>query len=35
VETVGGQFWPRTDTYKMLAHSATAQKYLSISRNFL
>ncbi|MBA2587993.1 MAG: hypothetical protein H0U98_05135 [Alphaproteobacteria bacterium] len=35
VETVGGQFWPRTDTYKMLAHSATAQKYLSIGRNFV
>jgi hypothetical protein len=35
VETVGGQFWPRTDLYKMLAHSPTAQKYLSISRNFI
>jgi hypothetical protein len=35
VETVNGQFWPRTDTYKMLAHSATAQKYLSLGRNFV
>jgi hypothetical protein len=35
VETVGGQFWPRTDTYKMLAHSATTQKYLSIGRKFI
>jgi hypothetical protein len=35
VETVDGQFWPRTDLYKMLAHNPTAQKYLSISRNFV
>ena len=35
VETVGGQFWPRTDTYKMLAHDAHSQKYLSIGRKFV
>ena len=35
VETVDGQFWPRTDLYKMLEHSAQAQKYLSIGYNFL
>jgi hypothetical protein len=35
VETVGGQFWPRTDTYKMLEHSAGAQKYLSLGYKFL
>ena len=35
VETVGGQFWPRTDTYKMLAHGAATQKYLSLGRNFV
>ena len=34
VNTVNGTSWPRTDTYKMLAHSANSQKYLSIERNF-
>ena len=34
VETVDGQLLPRTDAYKMLAHSATTQKYLSLSRNY-
>jgi hypothetical protein len=35
VETVSGQFWPRTDTYKILEHSANAQKYLSLGRKFV
>jgi hypothetical protein len=35
VETVGGQFWPRTDTYKMLAHDVHSQKYLSLGYNFV
>lgn len=35
VESVDGQFWPRTDLYKMLEHSAKAQKYLSLSQKFL
>jgi len=35
VETVGGQFWPRTDTYKMLEHSPAAQKYLSLGYKFV
>ena len=35
VESVDGQFWPRTDLYKMLAHSTKAQKYLSLSQKFL
>lgn len=34
VETVGGQFWPRTDTYKILEHSSKAQKYLSLGYKF-
>jgi hypothetical protein len=34
VETVDGSALPRTDTYKMLAHSPTAQKYLSTAWNF-
>lgn len=34
VETVGGQFWPRTDTYKMLEHSPKSQKYLSLGYKF-
>ena len=32
VETVDGIAAPRTDTYKMLAHSPAAQKYLSLQR---
>ena len=35
VETVDGIASPRTDTYKMLAHSPVAQKYLSTAWNFL
>jgi hypothetical protein len=35
VETVGGQFWPRTDTYKILEHSPKAQKYLSLGYKFV
>jgi hypothetical protein len=35
VETVGGQFWPRTDTYKILEHSAKTQKYLSLGYKFV
>jgi hypothetical protein len=35
VESVYGQFWPRTDLYKMLAHDAHSQKYLSIGRKFI
>ena len=34
VETVGGQFWPRTDTYKILEHGPKAQKYLSLGYKF-
>ena len=34
VETVDGIAAPRTDTYKMLAHSPAAQKYLSAAWNF-
>ena len=34
VETVNGNAEPRTDIYKMLAHSPTAQKYLSTPSNF-
>jgi hypothetical protein len=34
VETVNGIAAPRTDNYKMLAHSPTTQKYLSLGWNF-
>jgi hypothetical protein len=34
VDTVNGVPMPRTDTYKMLAHSANSQKYLSMAWNF-
>ncbi len=34
VETVNGFFLPRIDTYRMLAHDARSQKYLSQERNF-
>ena len=34
VDTVDGIASPRTDTYKMLAHSPVAQKYLSTAWNF-
>src|SRR5690349_20884355 len=34
VDTVNGQPAPRTDGYKMLAHSANTQKYLSLAWNF-
>jgi len=34
VDTVNGMPLPRTDTYKMLAHSANSQKYLSMAWNF-
>jgi hypothetical protein len=34
VDTVNGYAKPRTDTYKMLAHSANSQKYLSMALNF-
>ena len=34
VQTVDSFPLPRTDTYKMLAHSATTQKYIELSRNF-
>lgn len=34
VETVDGLFAPRVDTYKMLAHDAQSQKYLSMSWKF-
>jgi hypothetical protein len=34
VDTVDGIASPRTDTYKMLAHSPKAQKYLSTAWNF-
>jgi len=34
VATVNGKPSPRTDAYKMLAHSAKTQKYLSLNWNF-
>ena len=34
VETVDGVRSPRTDNYKMLAHTATTQKYISLGFNF-
>lgn len=34
VDTVNGMPMPRTDTYKMLEHSANSQKYLSMAWNF-
>ncbi len=34
VETVNGQFAPRTDYYKLLSHDAKSQKYVSESWNF-
>jgi hypothetical protein len=34
VETVNGLFAPRVDTYKMLAHDAQSQKYLSMAWKF-
>ena len=34
VDTVNGMRAPRTDLYKMLAHTATTQKYLSLGWNF-
>lgn len=34
VETVDGVRSPRVDNYKMLSHSPTAQKYLSMGWNF-
>ena len=34
VDTVNGERAPRTDLYKMLAHTATTQKYLSMARIF-
>jgi hypothetical protein len=34
IETVDGLFAPRTDTYKMLAHDAHSQKYLSLAYKF-
>jgi hypothetical protein len=34
VDTVDGAALPRTDTYKMLAHSPASQKYLSTAWNF-
>ena len=34
VETVDGIASPRTDTYKMLAHDAHSQKYLSLAYKF-
>ena len=34
VQTVNDFPMPRTDTYKMLAHSAKAQKYIELSKNF-
>lgn len=34
VDTVNGRPLPRTDAYKMLAHSAKTQKYLSLSWNY-
>ena len=34
VETVNGVRAPRTDLYKMLAHTGTTQKYLSMGWNY-
>jgi hypothetical protein len=34
VEKVNGVGAPRTDSYKMLAHTATTQKYVSLGWNF-
>ena len=34
VDTVNGMRAPRTDLYKMLAHTAATQKYLSLPANF-
>ena len=34
VEFVNGRPAPRVDNYKMLAHTATTQKYLSLGSNF-
>lgn len=34
VETVGGMPAPRTDIYRMVAHDAKSQKYLSLPWNF-
>jgi hypothetical protein len=34
VDTVNGMREPRVDLYKMLAHTGTTQKYLSMSYNF-
>jgi hypothetical protein len=34
VDTVNGVRAPRTDLYKMLAHTATTQKYLSLGWNY-
>jgi len=34
VDTVNGVRLPRTDLYKMLAHTATTQKYLSLGWNY-
>lgn len=34
VDTVNGQPMPRTDAYKMLAHSDKTQNYLSLSWNY-
>jgi hypothetical protein len=34
VDTVNGMRAPRTDLYKMLGHTATTQKYLSLSWNY-
>lgn len=34
VDTVDGARAPRTDRYKMLAHTATTQKYLSLGWNY-
>jgi hypothetical protein len=35
IETVDGLFAPRSDTYKMLAHDAHGQKYLSLAYKFV
>jgi hypothetical protein len=34
IEKVNGNFAPRNDSYKMLAHTATTQKYVSQAVNF-
>lgn len=34
VDTVNGMRAPRTDFYRMLAHTATSQKYMSLSYNY-